>query len=260
MKTLSKTSFDMLRARRKEGNCQLVRIANILIPFRAIWDAAMEEKKLALPDPFSYLRKKKIVPRRTKNQPVVLRFLQFMKLLEKIDPYYRLHTEVMVVTGMIGSELAGLRKCDVTEKYLFIRNSIVRNQEKEELKTENRNRKILITRKIRKLLAIAIERTEGDYLFTMKRGRHFDVDSFRKNAWTAAMKDAGIVYQKPYVLRHSFAAWSLTIGIDKNKLVALMGHASKAMVYEVYGNYVEDLEKDAGLILDYFGKDYVGLE
>jgi len=32
------------------------------------------------------------------------------------------------------------------------------------------------------------------------------------------------------------------------------------MVFEVYGEYVEDLETDAGLILNYFGKDYAGLE
>ena len=37
----------------------------------------------------------------------------------------------------------------------------------------------------------------------------------------------------------------------------VMGHASKQMVYEVYGNYVEDLEDDADEMLDYFGKDFV---
>jgi integrase len=236
------------------------RIANILIPFRAIWDAAMEEKKFQLPDPFSYLRKKKKVPRRGKNRPVVFRFSEFMRVLEKIDPYYRLHTEMQIVTGLIGSELAGLRKCDITEKYLLVRNSIVRNEEKGELKTENRNRRIKITGKIRELIATANDRAQGDYLFTMKSGRTFDVDSYRKNAWTTAMGAAGMAYRKPYVLRHSFAAWSLTIGIDKNRLVALMGHASKEMVFEVYGEYVEDLETDAGLILNYLGKDYAGLE
>jgi integrase len=220
----------------------------------------MEEKKFALPDPFSYLRKKRKVPRRGKNRPVVFRFSEFKEVLEKIDPYYRLHTEMLIVTGLIGSELAGLRKCDATDKYLWIRNSIVRNEEKGGLKTENRNRKIKITGKIRELLAIANDKAQGDHLFTMKSGRYFDVDSYRKNAWTSAMKAAGIAYRKPYVLRHSFAAWSLTIEIDKNRLVALMGHASKEMVFEVYGEYVEDLETDAGLILDYFGKDYVGLE
>jgi len=34
-----------------------------------------------------------------------------------------------------------------------------------------------------------------------------------------------------YTARHSFAAWSLTIGINPLRLVQLMGHASKQMVY-----------------------------
>jgi integrase len=39
-----------------------------------------------------------------------------------------------------------------------------------------------------------------------------------------------------------------------------MEHSSKKMVYEVYGNYVEGLEEDAGRILEYFGKDFLGLK
>ena len=36
-----------------------------------------------------------------------------------------------------------------------------------------------------------------------------------------------------------------------------MGHASKQMVYEVYGNYVEGLEEDAEAIYHYFGEDFI---
>jgi integrase len=256
------------KLRHKEGNKQgqplsASRIANILIPYRAIWDAAVEEKKFVLQDPFNYLRKKKVVPKRGKRRAVVvLRFSEYMRVLNKIDPYFRPHTEMMMVTGLIGSEMAGLRKCDVTEKYLLVRNSIVRKEEKGELKTESRNRKIKLTAKLRAILSPVMEKAkvDDDHLFTTKSGLPFDVDSYRKNPWTSALKAAGIPYQRPYVLRHSFAAWSLAVDIDKNKLVALMGHASKKMVYEVYGAYVEDLETDAGLILSYFGKDYVGLE
>ncbi|MGC9964557.1 MAG: hypothetical protein ABSE08_04050 [Syntrophobacteraceae bacterium] len=35
---------------------------------------------------------------------------------------------------------------------------------------------------------------------------------------------------------------------------------SKKMVYEVYGNYVEGLEKDADKILVYFGNDFINLQ
>ena len=51
----------------------------------------------------------------------------------------------------------------------------------------------------------------------------------------------------------------MTLRMDPNRLVNLMGHGSKKMIYEVYGNYVEGLEMDAGKISDYFGKDFIGL-
>ena len=58
-------------------------------------------------------------------------------------------------------------------------------------------------------------------------------------------------------MRHSFAAWALTLRIDPNRLVRLMEHASKQMVFEVYGNYVEGLEDDAENIIEYFGQDFI---
>ena len=36
-----------------------------------------------------------------------------------------------------------------------------------------------------------------------------------------------------------------------------MGHGSKQMVYEVYGNYLDGLEGDYWDIVNYFGKDYI---
>jgi integrase len=39
--------------------------------------------------------------------------------------------------------------------------------------------------------------------------------------------------------------------------VNLMGHSSKQMVYQVYGDYVEDLEDDVDDIIRYFGVDFL---
>lgn len=71
-----------------------------------------------------------------------------------------------------------------------------------------------------------------------------------------AVKACGITDKVPYSLRHSFAAWALTLRIDPNRLVRLMDHGSKQMVYEVYGDYIEGLEEDFWLILENFGKDF----
>jgi integrase len=76
---------------------------------------------------------------------------------------------------------------------------------------------------------------------------------------TRALKKADVTYQKPYTMRHTFAAWALTIGLDMNRLVYLMGHGSKQMVFETYWNYVKDLEKDKDKILKFFGEDFVGM-
>jgi hypothetical protein len=36
-----------------------------------------------------------------------------------------------------------------------------------------------------------------------------------------------------------------------------MGHGSKKMICDSYGNYVEDLECDFWDVVNYFGKDYL---
>lgn len=233
------------------------RVKNIFIPMRAIWNDALEENHWDLPDPFRFVAKH--MPKESKKHPEVFRFEDWHRILESIDPFFRPIAEIMVMTGMIGSEIAGLRKKDIQEGHILIRNSIVRKVEKQELKTEYRKRKLPITNSLRERLDLVLARAKGEYVFTTKSGRTFGVDSFRKNPWTTALKRAGIDYRVPYSTRHTFAAWALTIGMDPNKLVKRMGHGSKKMVYEVYGNYVEGLETDADKILEYFGNDFITL-
>lgn len=244
--------------KKKDKPLSSSRIRNILIPLRSIWDDACEEHRWDLSNPFVYV--KKSLPKRSKKHPEVFRFDEWIRVVEKIDPFYRPLAETMIMTGMIGSEIAGLRKDDIAGDHIIIQNSIVRNHEKADLKTKYRSRRLPITEALRNQLNIAIDRSKGKYVFAMKSGGVFDVDTFRKNPWTTALKKAGIAYKVPYTIRHTFAAWALTLRIDPNKLVNLMGHCSKEMVYEVYGNYVEGLETDAGKILGYFGKDFLGLK
>ena len=235
-----------------------MRMSLVLFLVIWLWDDACEEHRWELSDPFAYTRKH--LPKRSKKHPEVFRFDEWIKVTENIDPFYRPVAETMIMTGMIGSEIASLRKEDIQKDHIVIQNSIVRKLEKSDLKNEYRKRSMPITDGLRKRLCSALNGSKGDYVFTMKSGRNFDIDSFRKNPWASAFKKAGIAYKVPYAMRHSFAAWALTMRMDPNKLVNLMGHSSKKMIYEVYGNYVEGLEEDAGNILEYFGKDFVGLK
>ena len=162
-----------------------------------------------------------------------------------------------MLTGMINSEIAGLQKGDILPEHIQVQHTIVRGRENDTPKTRYRIRKIPITKAIRKRLDILQARNSGELLVTTKTGTAFRPANFRKDVWEKAQKATGITDKVPYSLRHSFAAWSLTLGIDMNKLVRLMGHGSKKMVYEVYGDYIEGLEEDAWKILEYFGRDFL---
>ncbi len=231
------------------------RIRNIMIPLRAVWFDACDEYRWNLTDPFSRIGKH--IPRTAKARREVFRFDDWIEVLKHIDPYFKPIAEIMIMTGLIASEIAGLRTHDIDGDFLHIKNSIVRGQEKLDLKTPYRGRKIFITTALRERLNEISKRSDSDYLFTMKTKIPFREGSFRKNYWIPALKKAGITYKVPYTTRHSFAAWSLTIGIDPNRLVHLMGHVSKKMVYDIYGEYVEGLEKDREKIAEYFGFDFI---
>lgn len=186
----------------------------------------------------------------------MFRLADWQALLAAIDSWFRPVAEFMVMTGLIHSEVAGLRKQDVQGDRVLVRNSIVRGCEKESLKTSYREREIPVTRALEGLLATLQARTTGEYLVTSKEGACFDGNKFRGRYWTPALKKAGVSYRRPYAMRHTFAAWSLMTGVHPDRVVRLMGHGSRQMVYEVYGRYVDRLEDDLAGIRRYFGADF----
>lgn len=231
------------------------RIGNILTPLRAIWNDACDEYNWALRDPFRDLVQ--YLPPKPHERRKVFRFEEWVLLLHHMDPYYRPIAEIMLMTGMIASEVAALRRSDLQDDHIVVRHAIVLQEEKDLLKTPYRHRRIPITKAIAARLQILLERTDGESLFIMKNGRTFGEGAFRTKVWIRVFKQAGLPYEVPYAMRHTFAAWALTIGMDPNRLVKLMGHSTKKMIYEVYGEYREGLEKDRQKILEYFGEDFL---
>ncbi|HOI96574.1 MAG TPA: tyrosine-type recombinase/integrase [Syntrophobacter fumaroxidans] len=200
------------------------------------------------------------MPKKVKNPPVIFRFEEWMRAMENIELFYRDVAEVMIMTGMIGSEIAGLKNEHIHGGSIYIQDSIVRGVERVgALKTEYRQREIPITIALKERLDRAIENTSGSYVFSMEGGERFNINSFRKTPWSKALERAGVKYRHTYTLRHSFAEWCLVGGIHPERLVGLLGHGSKQMVYEVYGKYVQGMEKDTGQIREYFGNDFFKL-
>ena len=229
-------------------------MVNILQIFRTLWNDAVTEHRWMLFDPLTGI--KKHLPRKVRKKVEVFRFHEWEALMDAMEPYYRPVAKLMVLTGLMASEIAALRPAHMRDGILFIEQSIVRGREKDELKNSYREREIPITGAIGEILEHAKATATGDYLFTMENGKNFTAELFQRRVWVPAMEKAGIAYRKPYSTRHTFAAWALTIRIDQNRLVDLMGHASKQMIYEVYGKYVKGLEEDGLAIFRYFGRDF----
>jgi integrase len=188
---------------------------------------------------------------------LVWRFDQAMAILQHMHPQYRTATELMLLTGISASEIAGLAAADVEGDYILIQTFIARKREKKHGKTKYRRRRIPITRSIRACLDKALAEPNGIRLFQTATGLPFQEGTFRQNYWIPALKKAGLPYKKPYSTRHTFAAWSMAVGVNPTKLVNLMGHGSKKMVFEVYGNYTEGLEEDREKILAFMGEDFL---
>ena len=234
-----------------------VRIQNIFIPFRRIWEDAADQHRWNLRNPFETINKH-LPSKIRKRNGKVFRYDEWKEFIACAPIFFRPHLEFLIMTGLSASELAGLRKEDVSEKAITLNRSIVLGHEKEKLKNDFRYRRIPMTEAIKGILNQMNQQCPNSpQLFPMENSRPFDSNSFRKIVWNKALGQSQIAYKTPYSTRHTFCAWSLTIGMNPMKLVNLMGHSSKQMVYQVYGEYVEDLEDDVDDIIRYFGTDFL---
>lgn len=58
--------------------------------------------------------------------------------------------------------------------------------------------------------------------------------------WQGVCKRAGIPYRTVYNLRHTYASWMLTAGVNISYLAKQMGHANFLMIAKVYGKWMDD--------------------
>lgn len=231
------------------------RVANIVSIVRIVFNDAADEFHWEVPNAFRNAHK--LYP----NTPVlvreIFRYDEWLLILDAIPQWYRPMIEMMMLTGMIHSEISGLLRSHIHDGYIFLQRSIVRKVEKDTLKRKYRIRKFPVTIRIRGILDAVMARTESPYVFANLNGKPYLRENFTERIWKPAVVKCDIPYRPPYSIRHSFAAWSLLGGVEPLRLVSLMGHGSKRMIYETYGNYVEDLECDFLDVVNYFGKDFL---
>jgi integrase len=263
------------------------RMKNINIPLSNIWKFTVKKRKWNLESPFNAINDhinkitgtkqftlkidsvkdsdllEKLVEiefgkQVTSNRRVIL-FSEYLRIREQLDPFYRPAADMILLTGLSASEIAGLHKESLRGGFVHIVWSVRNNKIKNRQKNVFRTRKIPQTKAIERTFAASVDQNHPSAIFAFlkKNGKPFGDRPFR-DAWENACAAAGIAYVVPYSLRHCFVAYCELMGIDKPRIIGLMGHADKDMINRRYGKYVNGLEKDRKAIKEFYGEDFWG--
>jgi integrase len=264
------------------------RMFNIKIPLVDIWNFTNKRMKWEIPSPFGeatnetiiHLTSKVEIPlsraslndqgllenmlerEEKKNKKAareVILFSEYIKALSCLDPFHVPDIELMLLTGISSSEIAGLHVRSRKDGKLNLRWSISDMELKDHLKTDSRTRDIPLTNAISRVIDNAMKKKCPDaiFIFQSKTGLPHNNQSVRK-AWYAACDKAGVRRVCPYSLRHSFVAYCELMGLTKPRIIGLMGHADKSMIDNIYGKYTHGTEKEIPAIKEYFGEDFWG--
>lgn len=244
-------------------------IRNIIIPLRAIFKNACETYQWHLIFPQDSIEKKiKHIKTISAGEGYdaddvtreVLLLTEWLQVRPHFGSHYRPIFEAELMSGMIFSEIKGLKKEHIIPGYIEVSEANIKGKQKKCLKKESRRRCIPLTTALRGNVEKAIANSgDSDYVFTMEDGSPLDYKKLN-DIWQNAFKKAGLPHKVQYALRHTFTEWSLLLGITRSRLQKIMGHASRKMVDEHYGGYRNGLISEKTAILNFMGTDFLDPE
>jgi integrase len=166
---------------------------------------------------------------------------------EKSYPAWVPFTKFLFLSGCRISEAIGLqwKHVDFDRNEICICESLpllpLSNYERERKSTKTGSVRIL---KINAELSELLEQikpvapSSEDLIFRNPTNtNHIDSHNFR-NRWIKVLKEAAIPYQRPHIIRHSFASHAIDQGIPLTGVAYLLGHSDTRMVATVYGHLV----------------------
>ncbi|MCK8136720.1 site-specific integrase [Pseudoalteromonas sp. 2CM28B] len=167
------------------------------------------------------------------------------KIIHKSSGTIRAIVSLVFNTGIRSSEWVALKKTDVClkTKQISIFDAIVDGAVKG-TKTKAGRRNIPISEDVCDLLALEMKKHDSEYLFLNSQQRVWNQDSFRKHRWKSLLGSCGVKYRYPYQMRHTFASKLISEGVNHWKISKLMGHSSPNTLYQHYGNFIDEYERE----------------
>ena len=177
--------------------------------------------------------------------------LHITALADEIDRRFE-HVPILAAgTGLRPEEWLALEKGDIDldERVLHVRR-VWSSGRLVELgpdgsKTAAQRRRVPLRRAVVDALADRLPRIDTPLLVPATRrtgsGGYLDLGSFRDRFWRPAFVAAGLPYQRPYDMRHTYASESIAAGVNLFELSRFMG-TSLREIDETYGHLVSDAE------------------
>lgn len=145
-------------------------------------------------------------------------------------------------SGLRPGEMAGLNvgSVDAVRRQVRVSQVVTRYGMKPYPKSSSSVRTVPFPGEVGELLEPLIagrKRTEA--LFTSPTGERVSEVNWRNRVWRPALHDAGVDYERPYVMRHTCASWLVQKGVPDREIAKMLGHSSTRLV-ELYAHLAPD--------------------
>jgi len=185
-------------------------------------------------------------PRKPKKEQSILDISEAYRLLDHINPYYRVAVLATILTGMRANELWGLRWDDIdfTNNVIRLQHSLWKGK-LYEAKTATSKRKIDISPTLAldlKKWKLQCPATDLNLVFPSRDGHPVNHNNFTRIYFKKALKEAELKPVTWHSLRHTNASVRIKSEQNPKYLSEQLGHSSIKITHDLYGHLFNDAE------------------